>query len=161
MVLPLVRVAAAAGRPVALVGSSAASLAGAAAALQAAAPGVRIALREAPAMGFDPEGTAARELLSRVAGLGPCLCLIALGAPKQERFAALGRRLAPEAGFASVGAGLDFLAGHQRRAPEWVRALAMEWLWRMIAAPRRMLRRYAACAAILPREARAAWRLRG
>ncbi|MBP9183826.1 MAG: WecB/TagA/CpsF family glycosyltransferase, partial [Fuscovulum sp.] len=91
---------------------------------------------------------------------GSGLCLVALGAPRQERLAALGRQLAPAVGFASVGAGVDFLAGHQRRAPPWVRAIAMEWLWRALSAPRRLVPRYAACAAILPSEALRALRQR-
>ena len=42
-----------------------------------------------------------------------------------------------------------------------VRAIAMEWLWRALSSPRRLLPRYAACAAILPRQAMQALRLRG
>ncbi len=160
LVLPLAGCAAAAGRPVALVGAAEAALAGAAARIAAEVPGARIAWRHAPPMGFDPEDEGARKVLAEVAALGPCLCLLALGAPRQERLAALGRRLAPQAGFVSVGAGVEFLSGHQRRAPEWVRRIAMEWLWRMLSAPRRLVPRYAACAAILPAEALAAWRQR-
>jgi UDP-N-acetyl-D-mannosaminuronic acid transferase (WecB/TagA/CpsF family) len=63
-------------------------------------------------------------------------------------------------GFASVGAGLDFIAGHQTRAPEWWRRFALEWLWRTVSSPRRLLPRYAACAAILPGQVLAALRLR-
>lgn len=160
LVRPLAAEAARTGRPLALVGASPEALAAAAARLAAEVPGLAVALAEAPPMGFDPEGASARDLLARVAALGPCLCLVALGAPKQERFAALGRRLAPQAGFVSVGAGIDFLSGHQTRAPAWVRRLAMEWLWRALSAPRRLVPRYAACAAILPAEVLAAWRLR-
>ena len=101
-------------------------------------------------MGFDPEGDLAVRILTEIARQGIGLCLIALGAPKQERFAALGRRIAPATGFASIGAGLDFLAGTQRRAPIWVRRLALEWLWRALSDPRRLFPRYAACAAVLP-----------
>ncbi len=160
LVLPLCRAAAAAGRPVSLVGATTAALDGAAAHLRATVPGLAIGLLHAPPMGFDPEGPQAQETLARLAALGPGLCLVALGAPKQERFAALGRRLAPQTGFASVGAGVEFLSGHQTRAPAWVRALALEWLWRALGSPRRLIPRYAACAAILPAEVAKAWSLR-
>ena len=63
-------------------------------------------------------------------------------------------------GFANFGAGLDFLAGNQTRAPRWMRALALEWLWRAMTNPRRMLPRYAACFAILPGQIVAALKLR-
>ena len=49
-----------------------------------------------------------------------------------------------------MGAGLDFLAASQRRAPAWVRRMAMEWAWRMLREPRRLVARYALCAAAFP-----------
>ena len=160
MVIPLARLAAAASVKVALVGSSAAALSGAAAQLQATVPGLAIAARIAPPYGFDPTGPDADLILRQLQTDGIGLCFIALGAPKQEHFAARGRGLAPNVGFASVGAGLDFLAGNQTRAPAWVRAIAMEWLWRALSSPRRLIPRYAACAAILPAQIIAAWKRR-
>lgn len=161
LVLPLVRVAADLGRPVVLLGSTPDALAGAAASLREQVAGVVVAHTIAPAFGFDPTGDDAKAMLAQIAAVGPCLCLIALGAPKQEQFAALGRRLAPQAGFASVGAGVDFLSGHQQRAPDWSRRFALEWLWRALQSPKRMVPRYLGCAAILPAQAWRAWRLRG
>ena len=49
----------------------------------------------------------------------------------------LGARL-----FIGVGALLDFLAGEKPRAPEMVRTLRMEWLYRLSLEPRRLVRRY-------------------
>lgn len=153
LVMPLSRLAAAEAIPIALVGTTDAALEAAAAHIAAEAPGARIVARIAPPMGFDPASPTAAELLRRVEDSGARLCFIALGAPKQERLAARGRNEAPSVGFASVGAGLDFLAGNQQRAPQWVRRIAMEWVWRMLSAPRRLVPRYAKCAAILPAEA--------
>lgn len=160
LVVPLARAAAAAGAPVALVGATEAALAGAAARLAAEVPGLAVALRLAPPMGFDPGGPEAEAVLAAVAASGARLVFLALGAPRQERLAARGRARLPGVGFASVGAGLDFLAGTQRRAPVWARRLALEWLWRMLTSPRRLVPRYAACAAILPGQVAAALRLR-
>lgn len=150
MVMPMARMAAGCGRSIAMVGSSKEALDGASARMIADIPGLSVALRHAPAMGFDPEGEDARRTLAELATRNVGLCFVALGAPKQEAFAALGRKLAPNVGFASIGAGLDFIAGHQNRAPAWVRAVAMEWLWRAVTSPRRMVPRYVSCAAILP-----------
>ncbi len=160
LVLPLVAAAAAAGRPLSMLGSTDAALEAAFARMQAKIPGLRRGQLLAPPMGFDPEGTEADAMLEGLQALGPGLCLIALGAPKQELLAARGRRIAPSVGFASVGAGVDFVAGRQVRAPAWVRAIAMEWLWRALSSPRRLVPRYAACVAILPGEALKALRLR-
>ncbi len=160
LVVPMARMAAAAGRPVALVGSTMASLAAAADALTGQVPGLVVALQIAPPMGFDAQGDAASAILRDLSDADVGLAFLALGAPRQEAFAARGRVLAPGVGFASIGAGLDFLAGEQNRAPAWVRAIAMEWLWRMLTSPARLAGRYARCAAILPGLVWAAWRSR-
>lgn len=160
MVVPLAFQAARAGVPVALVGSTDESLAAAAEALTDKVADLQIVARIAPPMGFDPQGEGAAQILDQLDRSGARLVFIALGAPKQETFAAFGRTRTPQIGFASIGAGLDFLAGRQTRAPQWVRAIAMEWLWRMLSNPRRLARRYAECALILPGQAVAAWRQR-
>ena len=71
-----------------------------------------------------------------------------------------GREIAPGVIFASIGAGLDFLGGHQKRAPVWVQKIGMEWLWRALGSPLRLGPRYLRCLAILPGQILAARRLR-
>lgn len=160
LVLPLTRLAAREGRAVALVGSTDDSLRRSAARLQSIVPAARIVLRIAPPMGFDPDCDSATAILAQLADADVGLCFLALGAPKQERLAARGRRLAPGVGFVSIGAGLDFLSGSQMRAPPWVRRIAMEWLWRLLRNPRRLAVRYFLCGLILPRYTWQAWRRR-
>ncbi len=152
MVLPLAEVATDEGVRVALVGSTEESLVAAGAEMTRVVPGLEIVAKIAPPMGFDADGAGADEVFAALESSGARLVFIALGAPKQELFAARGREQLPGVGFASIGAGLDFLAGSQERAPKWVRAMALEWLWRMLQAPGRMGLRYAKCFAILPRQ---------
>lgn len=160
MVVPLAEAAARAGAPVALLGSTEPALKAAAAHLTVRVPGLQVVALLAPPMGFDPIGPAAEAILAKVEQSGARLVFLALGAPKQERFAAFARTRLPAVGFASIGAGLDFLAGTQRRAPRWMRALALEWLWRLLGNPRRLAGRYLQSALILPGQARAAVALR-
>ncbi|MFG6681454.1 WecB/TagA/CpsF family glycosyltransferase, partial [Sulfitobacter sp. 1A09261] len=136
--------------PVALLGSTQGTLDAAATRLMQDHPGLRIVARIAPAYGFDPDGDAADTDLREVERSGAGLCFLAFGAPKQERLAIRGAARVPGCGFVSIGAGLDFIAGHQTRAPRWVRRIAMEWLWRVLSNPRRLIRRYATCLMILP-----------
>lgn len=150
MILPLCALCAELSVPIALVGSSDDALAGAAAALKEKVAGLRISYTHAPPYGFDPAGKQADAIFDDLTASGAGLCFIALGAPKQELFAARGRERAPTVGFASIGAGLDFLSGHQVRAPKIMRILALEWLWRALQSPMRMVPRYAKCFAILP-----------
>lgn len=149
-ILPLARIAARQGIGVALFGSNDASLAGAKQYLEREVRDLTVVCCIAPPMGFDPTGPEAEALLKEVEASGASLCFVALGAPKQEQLAATGRRVTPQIGFASIGAGLDFFAGTQTRAPDWARRFALEWLWRALSSPRRLGPRYLKCIAILP-----------
>jgi exopolysaccharide biosynthesis WecB/TagA/CpsF family protein len=150
LVEPVAGLAARLGVPAAMIGSSAWSLDAAAAELARRFPGFAAPLRIAPPMGFDPAGAEADRIIAEIRAARVGICFLALGAPKQEVFAARAARTAPEVGFLSIGAGLDFVSGAQRRAPKVVRAVAAEWLWRLLRDPRRLAARYAACAAVLP-----------
>lgn len=150
LIFPLARLSAEMNMPIALIGSREDSLNRAAIALREAVPGLKIVYQCAPTMGFNPTGAEADSILKAAQSAGARLCFLALGAPKQEVFAAYGRHNAPRLGFASIGAGLDFLSGDQQRAPLWVRKLAMEWLWRMLSNPGRLLGRYMRGFVVLP-----------
>lgn len=160
LVLPLAGQAAAAGLPVALIGSSDESLALAAQAMTRAAPGLSVALTHAPGFPFDPMGEEAGQIIAAIRASGARLCFLALGAPRQELFAIRARDALGNVGFASIGAGLDFLSGHQRRAPALMRKIKLEWAWRMLSNPRRLFLRYAKGFAILPGHIRRAAALR-
>ncbi len=160
LVLPMVQWAAANNISVALVGATPKALEGAAKHLETKVSGVNICARIAPPMGFSPMGVAGQDVLDELATSGAGLALLALGAPKQELFAARARAQMPTLGLASIGAGLDFLAGTQNRAPAWVRAVAMEWLWRAALSPLRLGRRYLRNLISLPGHAFRAWKLR-
>ncbi|MEM6973046.1 MAG: WecB/TagA/CpsF family glycosyltransferase [Pseudomonadota bacterium] len=159
LIAPLVESAAATGTQVALLGATEQALDAAGSALSARYPGLVISARIAPPFGLDPDGPAALDALDHAVGSGAGLVLLALGAPRQERLAAHGLVRYPTTGFVSIGAGLDFIAGSQRRAPGLMRRLGLEWLWRLLAAPRRLGRRYLDCALILPWAAVATIRL--
>lgn len=148
---PVIKLAAEEGIPVAFFGSTDAVLSRASDNLRAAYPALNIVACISPSFGFDPDGAEGDKALGQLAGSGARLVLLALGAPKQERFAIRAAQHMPETGFLSIGASLDFFAGWQRRAPRVVRKMAMEWAWRLIRDPRRLAGRYAACFAILPR----------
>ncbi len=147
---PLARLAAEKGVPVAFFGATDASLEAAAEAMRRDVPGINIVLTLSPPMGFDPTGEMSDDAIARIGESGARLVLLALGAPKQEIFAARAQEALPEAGFLSIGAGLDFISGSQLRAPKWVQAVAAEWLWRMFSNPQRLAARYGACILALP-----------
>lgn len=71
----------------------------------------------------------------------PDFIWIGLGAPKQEKWMAehQGQVCGVMLG---VGAGFDFHAGTVKRAPKWMQEVCVEWLWRMLQDPVRLLPRY-------------------
>ena len=81
------------------------------------------------------------EVIEKINRTKPDFVWVGLGAPKQEKW------MAEHKGKISgimvgVGAGFDFHAGTVKRAPEWMQELCMEWLWRMMQDPKRLLPRY-------------------
>lgn len=147
---PLCAEASARQIPIFLFGSTLASLSGAAHYLKARHSDLIIAGMHAPEHGFDPMSDEAMACLTLVQESGARICLVALGAPKQEIFADRCAQATDGISFICIGAGLDFLAGHQRRAPRALQALGCEWLWRMALNPRRLARRYLDCLLVLP-----------
>jgi alpha-1,3-mannosyltransferase len=88
---------------------------------------------------FDPAQDA--EIVSRIRQSGAQLVLVAMGHPRQELWAAQHLNQMG-AVVLCVGALLDFMSGRVRRAPKIVRALRLEWLFRLALEPRRLAGRY-------------------
>jgi alpha-1,3-mannosyltransferase len=81
-------------------------------------------------------------IVNEISELGTDVVLVALGNPKQEIW--LAENLAQTGctlGF-GVGALFDFNAGAVHRAPQWVRTIRFEWLYRLLQEPQRLWRRY-------------------
>ncbi len=150
LMLPLAEACAEADLPVFLFGTSPAVLGRAGDRLVQNTGGrLEIAGTLSPPHGFDPEGPEADAAISRIRQSGARVCFVALGAPKQEIFAARAQAQGVEAGFVCIGAALDFLAGEQIRAPHAFQKMGLEWLWRLGSNPRRLAQRYAQCAILL------------
>ena len=103
-------------------------------------PGLRIAGMCSPP--FRPMTSEEdRTLVEQINGAGADLIWVGLGAPKQERWMAAHQGRIN--GFmVGVGAGFDYLAGDIRRAPGWMQAMDLEWLYRLLQDPKRLFRRY-------------------
>lgn len=69
------------------------------------------------------------------------LILCNFGAPEQEIFLANLKNTPGNIRFAmGVGGSFDYLTGKQKRAPQWLRSIGLEWLWRLILQPKRWRR---------------------
>lgn len=80
------------------------------------------------------------EILNQLQLKKPHLVLTALGAPKQEEFNYMAKKLLPESLFIGVGGSFDVWAGEVERAPEIYQKLWLEWLYRTVKEPKRFKR---------------------
>lgn len=97
-----------------------------------------------PPMGFLKDPASVEETLKFIESASPFrYCFLAVGSPQQESLAQSLRARGVARGLAlCIGASLNFITGHERRAPVWIQKLALEWLFRLMQNPRRLARRY-------------------
>jgi len=81
-------------------------------------------------------------VVERIRRARPDLIFVALGAPKQELWISRVMDVIQPAVAIGVGAGLNFITGHTRRAPRWMSRAGLEWAYRLHQDPRRLWRRY-------------------
>ena len=82
-------------------------------------------------------------IVERIREVKPDVLLVCFGCPKQEKWIAMHYRSLGVPVAIGVGATLDFIAGHVRRAPVWMQRSGLEWIFRLVQEPKRLFRRYA------------------
>ena len=126
------------GDRIAIVGGNAALLEG----LRARYPALDF-VQHLPPMGLVRNSAARQQAAAFIARQRSRFTFIAVGSPQQELIAAEARSEPGATGMAlCIGAALEFVTGHQVRAPRLVQELGLEWAHRLVSAPRRMWRRY-------------------
>lgn len=94
-------------------------------------------LKVAGASSLDPGD----EAYEAVRSSGAEVLFVAYGAPKQEEWIVDYKKKLPGVKlFMAVGGSFDFWSGRLQRAPLPFRTLGLEWLWRLIKEPRRLVR---------------------
>lgn len=68
------------------------------------------------------------------------IVIVALGSPRQELFINECRKTASDAFYMGVGGSLDVFVGHVKRAPEAWCKLHLEWCYRLLKEPSRVIR---------------------
>ena len=106
-------------------------------------PSVDVVGTYSPPLGFENDTAENDRILTAVAAAKPDLLIVGFGAPKQELWVHKNCRQLEAKVAICAGATIDFLAGHRRRSPEWMRRAGLEWLHRVAGEPRRLAGRYA------------------
>ena len=80
-------------------------------------------------------------IVDKINASGARLVFVVLGCPKQEKWiASMKGRI--QGMMVAVGGALPVLVGMQKRAPKWMQDAGLEWLFRLIQEPKRLLKRY-------------------
>jgi UDP-N-acetyl-D-mannosaminuronic acid transferase (WecB/TagA/CpsF family) len=96
-----------------------------------------------PPMGFDRDPAAFATAAGFVVAHPSRFVFLAVGSPRQERLAAAISATGQAVGTGlCIGASLAFLTGAEHRSPVWVQHAGLEWLFRLLASPRRLFVRY-------------------
>lgn len=82
-----------------------------------------------------------REIVEKINETKPDFVWVALGAPKQEIWMAEHKNKV-HALMVGVGAAFDFEAGTVKRAPKWMQEMCLEWFYRILQDPMRLIPRY-------------------
>ncbi len=89
----------------------------------------------------SPSKEDAKEIIQKINDSGAHLLLVAYGAPKQDLWInQYLMNLTSVRVAMGVGGTFDFLSGSIKRAPKWMRSLHLEWLYRFILQPSRIIR---------------------
>ncbi len=68
---------------------------------------------------------------------------VALGVPKEYEFCVKNKDRLKAGWVVTAGGCFNFVTGHYRRAPQWMQAMSLEWLYRLWREPKRLWKRYA------------------
>jgi len=82
------------------------------------------------------------DYLQQMNASGADIIWVAFGAPRQERWMAKNYQQLKRGVMIGIGAGFDYLAGNTRHAPQWMKNVSLEWLYRLIQEPGRLWKRY-------------------
>lgn len=104
--------------------------------------GLRIAGTYSPDMGFEKNLEQRKKAIELINASDADILVVALGAPKQEKFIYEYRDAMKVSIALPIGAAVDFAAGAVNRAPKWMRKSGLEWLYRFLQEPGRLFRRY-------------------
>lgn len=82
------------------------------------------------------------DVIRRIQAAKPDILLVAFGCPKQEKWISMHYQRLGVPVSVGIGGTIDFLAGHRRRAPQWMQKRGLEWIHRMAQEPGRLGPRY-------------------
>jgi len=96
-----------------------------------------------PPFGFESDDRETQRIIESINQFKPQFLFVGVGSPKQENWI-IKHRAEVSAGMAlGIGTTIEFMAGSLKRAPLYMQRCGLEWFFRMLMEPRRLVKRYA------------------
>lgn len=89
---------------------------------------------------FGPDDHAG--IVEEIRASGAHMLFVGMPTPFKETWCERHRQRLNVPVIMGVGGSFDVLAGYIRRAPRWIQSLGLEWFWRLLMEPRKLLKRY-------------------
>lgn len=113
----------------------------AAAVLQQRHPDLMVAGTYCPPYGFESDPAELAAIADAICAAQPQILFVGLGAPKQEFWMAEHCAKLGVPVSLGIGVSFEFVAGMVDRAPVWMQRSGLEWLYRLLMEPKRLLSR--------------------
>lgn len=81
-------------------------------------------------------------IISQVLATKPVVVFVGITSPKKEEIIERFRDRGAHSVFVGVGGSFDVISGLIPRAPQWMQRLNIEWVFRMVQEPKRLVKRY-------------------
>lgn len=105
-------------------------------------PSVTVTGTYSPPGGFESDEAETDRIVALINKAAPDLLVVGISPPKQEIWVGRTAARLRVRVIICAGATIDFLAGEKARAPGWMQRAGLEWVFRMVMEPKRLVPRY-------------------
>lgn len=91
---------------------------------------------------FDMYSEENRQIIDQINAFSPHILFVGMGMPRQEEWVLQNKRFLQVNVLLTSGAFFDYIAGAIPTPPRWMGQVGLEWLYRLLAEPRRLWKRY-------------------
>ncbi|WP_200977084.1 WecB/TagA/CpsF family glycosyltransferase [Echinicola sp. 20G] len=110
--------------------------------LESLYPGLTINGTYSPPFGFENDKSEVNKIVKLLKDSQSDILVVGLGAPKQEKFISRYYQKYDIPVSLGLGSSIDYAAGVQKMAPEWMKKAGLGWLFRLCYQPVRLGKRY-------------------
>ncbi len=105
-------------------------------------PGLQCVGTYSPPFGFEKDSVEMEKIVTMLKESGADQLFVGMGSPKQDIFIYENMDKYQIPVSYSMGAAIDFIGGSVKRAPKWMSDVGLEWFYRMLQNPKRLVKRY-------------------